>query len=163
MRVALDSDVMIDALRTRAVRHKRAADFLRKIPNLGHVGILSPIVTHELYTGAYASPTVETAIRGLEAVFAKYRLEAPPYTLSMSKLAGEKAANYLARTKSAQLLERKRMDIMIGSHAMLAADCLITWNRDDYRKVGYGDLLILTPDEFISMYPLNKGKNESDR
>ena len=42
---------------------------------------------------------------------------------------------------------------MIGSHEMLAADCLITWSKDDYHEVGYGDLLILTPDEFILMYP----------
>lgn len=151
--MALDADVMIDALRTYAARHDRAVDFLRKILDVGHVGILSPIVTHELYTGAYSSPTVDKAISGLEAVFMRYGLKVPPYTLEMSKLAGERAADYLARTKSVQLLERKRMDIMIGSHAMLAADCLITWNKDDYHEVGYGDLLILTPDEFVSMYP----------
>lgn len=153
MIVALDADVMIDALRTHASRHRRAVKFLRKILDMEHKAVLSPIVTHELYTGAYAAPDLDRAIRGLEAVFTRYRLEVPPYTLAMSKVAGERAASYLAKTKSTQLLERKRMDIMIGSHSKLAADCLITWNKDDYREVGYDDLLILTPDEFISMYP----------
>lgn len=152
MKAAIDTDVMIDALRRGAPRHSDAVGFLRLLIKLGHIGILSPIVAHELYTGVYSALDVEKALRGLERTFERYRLEVAPYTLETSKIAGRKAAVYLTKTKSVQLLERKRMDIMVGSHARAIADCLITWNKSDYREVGYMDLLTLTPREFSSMH-----------
>lgn len=152
MRVAVDADVMIDALRIRAARHKRSAEFFRMLLKLDYTPILSPIVTHELYTGAYSADNPEKPLAELETLFSKYSIMVEAYTQQMSKVAGEKAALCLSRVKSVQLLERKRMDIMIGSHAKMSADAFVTWNKEDYREVGYGDLLIFTPDEFRAFY-----------
>ncbi len=152
MRVAVDADVMIDALRKRAVRHKRSAEFLRNLLKLNHTPILSPIVTHELYTGAYSADNSEKALAELEMVFSRFGIAVETYTRQMSKIAGEKAALYLSRVRLVQLLEKKRMDIMIGSHANVSADALVTWNKEDYRELGYSDVLIFTPDEFRAFY-----------
>jgi len=91
---------------------------------------IADIVYAELYTGVYLSNDPANEEKRLQQFLAVNNIEVKYTSSKIAKRSGELYAKNLTRNKRS--LKRILPDFIIGAHAELHSDALVTWNPSDY-------------------------------
>jgi predicted nucleic acid-binding protein len=96
----------------------------------GHEMYIADIVYAELYTGVYLSNDPANEEKRLQRFLAVNNIEVKYTSSKIAKRSGELYAKKLLKNKRS--LNRILPDFIIGAHAELYGDALVTWNPSDY-------------------------------
>jgi len=104
---------------------------------------IADIVYAELYTGVYLSNDPANEEKRLQRFLAVNNIEVKYTSSKIAKRSGELYAKNLTRNKRS--LKRILPDFIIGAHAELHSDALVTWNPSDYDL----NKVVKTPTEIM--------------
>jgi len=124
VRSALDSTVLVDVLHGDFAARASVTQAVAE-----GVALACGAVYAELVSGERAPEVVR-------AILHQLGVELDPSTdLALWTLAGERHAQYLARRRAAKVPDDRRLllaDFIIGAHAVVRADCLVTADAGIY-------------------------------
>jgi len=142
MKYALDTNVIISHF--KGDKFSDDTDrFFAWIKEAGHEMYIADIVYAELYTGVYLSNDPANEEKRLQRFLAVNNIEVKYTSSKIAKRSGELYAKNLTRNKRS--LKRILPDFIIGAHAELHSDALVTWNPSDYDL----NKVVKTPTEIM--------------
>ncbi|NJD78594.1 MAG: type II toxin-antitoxin system VapC family toxin [Candidatus Methanoperedens sp.] len=129
MKYSLDTNVIISHF--KGDKFSDGTDsFFAWVKDSGHKIYIADIVYAELYTGIYLANDPANEEKRLQQFLAVNNIEVRYTSSKTAKRAGNLYAKNLLKNKRS--LKRILPDFIIGAHAELYSDALITWNQSDY-------------------------------
>jgi len=142
MKYALDTNVIISHF--KGDKFSDDTDrFFAWTKEAGHEMYIADIVYAELYTGVYLSNDPANEEKRLQRFLAVNNIEVKYTSSKIAKRSGELYAKKLLKNKRS--LKRILPDFIIGAHAELHSDALVTWNPSDYDL----NKVVMTPIEIM--------------
>ncbi len=140
MKYSLDTNVIISHFKGDKFSDDTDS-FFEWLKQAEHETHIADIVYAELYTGVYLSEDPAEEEKLLQRFLAVNSIEVKYTSSKTAKRAGKLYAENLLKNKRS--LKRILPDFIIGAHAELYGDALITWNPSDYAI----DRAVMTPVE----------------
>ena len=140
MKYSLDTNVIISHFKGDKFSDDTDG-FFSWVKQAEHGTYIADMVYAELYTGIYLSENPSDEEKRVQKFLAVNSIEVKYTSSKIAKRAGMLYAENLLKNKRS--LKRILPDFIIGAHAELYGDALITWNPSDYDI----DKAVMTPVE----------------
>ncbi len=146
MRIAVDTSVVISHLRGDEFSQS-TFNFLKWTRKARHHLVMSEVAYAELYAGIHLADDPAQEERRVQRLLSVNRIDTRlTGSLKVPRRAGELYAKYLE--KRGGEVRRILPDFLIGAHAELYSDRLITWNPQDFKNILR--IQVSTPNDFPS-------------